>query len=632
MFALDVVESSIANDVFFACIFMTEQPLLHDLLVPRSPESLTAVRVQNELCCAIKYDRTLRLPVLVMKGDLSSARVEIPCEHRLPSLRQSSYSLIIFQTYLDSFDAFALEVAMRISPFQRVDLTIGTQFNKATVEDPRNGILVSKMPLIIPRNRWVQVVFHLSGIVTYLLELSPIESINTISLSGTCKTSRLMMSNDEDKAISATPNSMVLFAVPAYAPPIWQTAAAMVSPAITNSSRTLVEKTTNINALGTCVAGVGESSKDPRVTSPLRHDGAVKPNMSSSPVLPEQKLSRLDVVSTSPPLVPCEPLQENRGPRVQRGIPNALPPSSPRQVQHQEQAKSFPKEESMSYIRLVDRTTPFLNKNSTSLTRNRLNNSMAREPTNGPVASASAAAAVSSAAVTTGIADMCCAITGWGKAMDLVGGGNTMSPSSAHSTGKGPSLSNYRLSAEKGAAGGGNKSNKAAEANASKVQQQKKTAELKRRPNVATPSKRRKGGGRTDAQLSGDNDNTSSATYATKRRGFFLRRRRLRKRMKLLREAQMSARRIHEMKKLPASEVPIDPLEEALMMVEGEILDVMKEPRCGYGFGYLGVLRESGGFEADEDVDTRLKGALTLELSEEEEEEEENSGGENEVE
>ncbi|EKF29490.1 hypothetical protein MOQ_001133 [Trypanosoma cruzi marinkellei] len=623
---------------------MTEQTILQEVLVPRDPGCLKTAIVQNESSCAIQYDRTLRAPVLVLRGGLSHARVEIPCEGYKSLLKKFPQLLIILQTYLGSFDSFSLEVTMHTRTSLRVDLTIGTQFNKATIEDLNTGIVVAKMPLIIPRNRWVQVVFHVSGILTHLFDLPPIQSLDSISLTGTCKTSRLMVCNDEEEAINAAPGDMALFAVPAYAPPIWQTAADIATPVLTSVSRTTSgSTTTTLKSVGNYLPVVGETGNEKRRNPFRQPEGTVKSNLQTPPPPIERNSPKSEGVSTVKPPSPCEPLQDKQIFAPQRGLLGNLTPSlsspskslqlqpqkqkqqpqlaslSPKSIQtqqNQQDAESHSTNRNVSYIRLVNQTNRLPQRNNNAVNRIRPGAVTKSESSaSGSLTPASAPAATSAAPTLSNTADTWCGITGWGEAIDFVSGTNAALLCTADYAIKSSLHSIQGSLGERGATGVNNKVQKTSETQNLKTQQTKKTMELRRRP-IFFPSKRRKGvGGGTESQSFVDTDTGNGVTHSTRRRGHVSRRSRIRERIRLLKEAQSSARRIHEMKKLTASELPIDPLEEAQMMVNEEIVDFMNEPRCGYGFGYLGVLRERGGFETDEGVDTNLKGALTLDIS-----------------
>ncbi|KAF5220747.1 hypothetical protein TcYC6_0035020 [Trypanosoma cruzi] len=627
---------------------MTEQTILQEVLVPRDSGCLRTAIVQNESSCAIQYDRTLRAPVLVLRGGLSHARVEIPCEGYKFLLKKFPQLLIILQTYLSSFDSFSLEVTMHTRTSIRVDLTIGTQFNKASVADLNTGVVVSKMPLIIPRNRWVQVVFHVSGILTHLFDLPPIQSLDSISLTGTCKTSRLMVCNDEEEAINAAPGDMALFAVPAYAPPVWQTAAGIATPVLTSVRRTTSgATTTTLKSVGNYLPVVGEAGNEKRRNPFRQPEGTLKSNLQSPPPPPiERNSPKLEGISTVKPPSPCEPLQDKQGSALQRGFlgnltlslssPSkslqlqqqkqkpqpqlaSLSPKSIQTQQNQQNAESHSKNRTVSYIRLVNPTNRLPQRNSNAINRIRPGAVTRSElSASGSLTPASAPAAPT----LSNTADTWCGITGWEEAIDFMSGANAALLCTADYAIKGSLHSIQGSLGERGATGVNNKIQKGSETQNLKTQQTKKSMELRRRP-IFFPSKRRKGvGGGTESQNFVDGDTGNGVTHSIRRRGHVSRRSRIRERIRLLKEAQSSARRIHEMKKLTASELPIDPLEEAQMMVNEEIVDVMNEPRCGYGFGYLGVLRERGGFETDEGVDTNLKGALTLDISELSEDEE----------
>ncbi|ORC88064.1 uncharacterized protein TM35_000181210 [Trypanosoma theileri] len=599
---------------------MADYPALQDILVPRNSGCLSTARIQNESCCTIKYDRILRLPVLVMKGSLTTSRVRIPREESPLSFLHLPYSLIVLQTYLGSFDSFALEVGVGISRQLSVKLTIGTQFNKPSAENPSNGVVIAKMPLIIPRNRWVQVVIHVSGIVTQILNLPPIKFIDSISLSGTCKASRIMLANDEDEAINATPPAMALFAVPAYAPPIWQTAGGAISPSITNNKSIESTDTAKHRLSNGQLPVVKETSEGVRSAGALgRQEESV-----TNRTLPQPPSTAPPTTTRPHPLT--SPLQEQL---------EQQPKQEQEQQQQQQKQKqlrklsSITKGDSMTYIRLVDETGASQHRNPIASIRQRSGNVSGKENVGNSAAASSLSSAVISASPhSTPVIDALQCITGWKETVDIGGSTSLVSSTPVELTGKGRVSTNHESGTEQSSGGGNiksNSNNSGTDNSGSRTQPPKKMTGVRKRV-IQFPTKFRKTIG-ADGQLVADNDSGAASANTAKRKGLTLRRTRIRKQIKLLREAQLSVRRIQEIKKLPASEMPIDPQEEALMMVGEETVDVLKEPRCGYGFGYLGVLHEGGGFETDEGADTKLKGALTLDLpdisGEEEEEEEE---------
>ncbi|KAG8344750.1 hypothetical protein TRVL_04417 [Trypanosoma vivax] len=603
-----------------------EGPALLDILVPRNFECLNNAKVDSK-SCSIQYDRILNVPVLIMKGDPSNARVQIPRDGSSLSSVPLPHSLIVLQTYLGSFDSFALEVSMTVLTSIRVKLVIGTHFTKASVEDTKNGLIFSRMPLIVPRNRWVQIVFHVSGIVVHLLDLPPIKFIESISLSGTCKASRLMTSSDEEVAINATPSDMMLFAVPAYAPPIWRTAASTGSPGqkckgtngrqYTSGSKSSYSPYSRLPVLGDLSTSKGGSNVCTRQDDSSKTCGLpLAATTMVSPYKPlESSIPEVECVQLVMP-VPCYGGQQEG--HIGNLTCDCFGSLNPLSMQQQD----APRSESAAYIRLVSTNVP-QRSNSNPSVRLRTFNSVPKEsaPLTSPALPPSAN--LSSGACSP-VMDTSSAISGWEENIWSMNAAISVSPRRVEGVVKGKLPCVQSTAGDKvgtSSSGGGNaKSTVTGEQVSNKAQRLKKMLDIKRRP-FLLPSRRRRAGD-VDGQSHEDGDTSVSTSGTARRRNVNAKRLRLRRRIRMLKEAQCSARRVQELKKLPASELPIDLKEEALMVDGDHGLDLVSEPRCGYGFGYLGVLHESGGFEAEEGADTKLRGALILELSEVSEDEE----------
>nr|CCC90450.1 unnamed protein product [Trypanosoma congolense IL3000] len=607
---------------------------LLDILVPRSIECLNIAKVQNESCCTIQYDRILRLPVLIMKGDTSRARIQIPRDGDVLPFVPPPCTLIILQAYIGSFDTFALEVSVSTKTSLRVKLIIGTHINKASLDDSGTGVVFFRMPLIIPRNRWVQTVFHISGIVTHLLELPPIKIIDMISLSGSCKASRLMTSNSEEVAINATPSDMTLFAVPAYAPPIWQTDVTAAPSANTgeNGDRVLnvslplkdLPKDRLPIVAKPQTSGCGDTVNARENDSPNRnalHPTAASASNSalSTPFKVLERHTEEAESTSNRYLVGLSP--ESRSIDVLNEFSNVAGVAP---VNRHSGRQGAVRSESVTYIRLVSTSGLPVRSSSNPTLRPRIVNSVIKDPGSGVAAVPPPSAIDGYPGAGDAPLETTYGITGWEETGSRVDTTRSNSPCCIGSCGKCRSSTGV-AAADRALVGGTHGSKANVERVSPKSKKLSRLAEIRRRPFV--PLSRR---GRVCSTTSQGADNVeagSAVGSASRGAGLNARRIYIRKRVRKLKEALSSTRRIQELKKLPASELPIDPQEEALTMVGEGAVDVSREPRCGYGFGYLGVLRESGGFEADEGADTELKGALRLELSELSEDEENDEEG-----
>ncbi|CAD2221852.1 hypothetical protein AGDE_15776 [Angomonas deanei] len=160
-----------------------------------------------------------------MKGDLSKNRFQIPRDERPLSALNISHQLVTLQLFLSSTDDFAVEFNISQSTVAAIKLVIGTHIKETSV-DTLHDKRVYRLPLIIPRGKWVQVIFHLSGIMRYLFNLPPMRSIDGFAFMGSGKILKMSCGSSEQACIDSTPKGMALFAVPAYAPPVWTSAAA----------------------------------------------------------------------------------------------------------------------------------------------------------------------------------------------------------------------------------------------------------------------------------------------------------------------------------------------------------------------------------------------------------------------
>lgn len=235
---------------------------MNELFVPHGSNPLQNVKVGNARCCRIEFDRTVRGNILVLDGDLTQSRIQIPKEDRPVSSLQLSHPLLVLQLFVPSSGQFLVEVTTSSSPMTRMKLSAGTFISKADVGDVK-GMAHCKVPLAIPRNTWVQVVFHISGIFSQLFNLPSVRWIDTIVVAGSCKLRKLACCSDEELAISSRPSGMLLFAVPAYGPPVWAT-----SVRETKGGGGSVDDEAEANA------AVASTSRSPRSAPPLTRNPA----------------------------------------------------------------------------------------------------------------------------------------------------------------------------------------------------------------------------------------------------------------------------------------------------------------------------------------------------------------------
>lgn len=196
---------------------------MHELFAPQGSNPLANLKVGNPRCSKVEFDRTVRSNVLVIEGDLTQSRVQIPKEDRPMTSLQLNHSLLVLQILIPSSGQFLLELNVSNSPTTRMRLSAATFISRADVVDAK-GMAHAKIPLVIPRNCWVQIVFHVGGIFTHLFRLPAVKWIDSVVLAGSCKVRKILTCADESTAIETKPGGMLLFAVPAYGPPVWQTA------------------------------------------------------------------------------------------------------------------------------------------------------------------------------------------------------------------------------------------------------------------------------------------------------------------------------------------------------------------------------------------------------------------------
>lgn len=551
---------------------------LHPIVTP-SPEFLKLAKVLNPKGCSIEQDKSLRENILVMKGDPTQTRVQLPREDRPSSSLQLRHSLVTLQVNLNAIDHFGIELTLSQSAVVRMKLVIGTYIREARHDQSINGMCTAHLPLIIPRNRWVQVVFHISGIVDYLFGMPPIKSIDTIALTGTARVSRLMTSSDEQTCIDATPEGMALFAVPAYAPPIWITAAKVVGVDGNNSSTNTATNPNNPNS--NTSSSTKKNSAETAALAAARRATADSPDEKHSSLPPlSTGSSSSNLAGNRPPSIPTklEPVDRGEGASTRMTTPDSascnarnssLPSPQPSSAPPTSSNRRGPKPQ---YIRLVDGNDfqpvqPKTSNNSASprrvLTSGNLGAGGAADRTGGEV---------------------WVEISGWEE-------DPSDTPQSSNSKTEKPPKKPKK------------------EGNAADERNQKLLASRKAR--AASQQSR----GASTQRSTTKEDAPSPAVR---------RRRRARRRLQILKANEVKNNKLMVAKMLHASEIPITGSNMPPDSGNPEtptVSQISHDPKYGYGFGYLGILREDGEYEVDENADLRMKGALTLQLSDDDQDE-----------
>lgn len=513
---------------------------LYPIITPNL-DFLKLAKVVNPKGCSIEQDKSLRECVLVMKGDPSQTRIQLPREDRPSSSLQLRHSLVTLQVNLNVVDHFGMELTLSQSPTVRMKLIIGTFIREATHDQSLNGICTAHLPLIIPRNRWVQVLFHVSGIIDYLFGMPPIKSIDTVALIGTARIGKLMTSSDEQICIDATPEGMALFAVPAYAPPIWSTA-----------MKTENEKNSNADAAaaasptGDCPTADSDNMKNaPATLPPLSNTSASSPGGSSR--APSRPV-KLEPVERNPDFPRASTSEPTSAPCVRSAMSQPPPPSTPPPSRRAPSNKP-------TYIRLVDNSEyqPIQPRANNSAFPRRVTSS--RDP-----------------GVYSGEG---CEISGW------VEDSYDTPPIPKREKEDRKVKKDDGTTEERNQRGLAIKKNKVA---------QSKAAPQKKEDACMSPAVRR--------------------------------RRRVRRRLQILKANEVKNSKNMVSKSLLASEISITgnavPPDVSVLTDS----DHTHDPKYGYGFGYLGILREDGEYEVDENADLRMKGALSLRLSDDDQDEE----------
>lgn len=617
---------------------------MQPVIVP-SVAFLNTAKVLNPKGCSVEQDKLLKTPVLVMKGEPSQTRVQFPREDRPLSSLHIRDSLLSMQLFLSSVDQFMVELTITQSAVIRMKLIIGTQVHEAKHETPLGSMPVARLPLIIPRSRWVQVVFHVAGIVETLFGLPPMKSIDSIALAGTAKVSRVMSSQDEESCIASTPEGMALFAVPAYTPPIWSTAPKPPSPfkeglGTGNDTKSPPPKLLSEGGRGS-VNGDREagsallgSTSSLSTSSPTRRGRAAPARLQP---LEQPCVSHLgDARGGSAVMEAAQPSKYGQPPLEQQGAslstsqstrPTPSTATSPvvdhRDVQSTTTTTTAKAQKgaARTYLRLVE------DGESPQPPRTVLFGLAPRRAPAGPEGAArDAARAGGRGAGPSGDCtrpgegplglwsaptDTTDAISGWGDAED----GATPTTTSA-----GP--------AAKDNASPTHSPPRGADTHASGTHSKQRPSITERQARVVAARKRHVAPPRTRSQQHQGSRSGSSAREGPTVSPAVRRRRRARRRMQLLRaNAQKNSKLVAARALLP-SELPIagdpvgSPTEATLSTPTSATADegggLRAEPKYGYGFGYLGVLHENGEYVVDENADLNLRGAMSLELSEDE--------------
>ncbi|GET87204.1 hypothetical protein, conserved [Leishmania tarentolae] len=508
------------------------------LVMEANNELLAHAKVVNPRGCSIHVDKYIQRPVLSMKGTPSQTRVQVPREDRPLSSLQLHNSLLAAQICLNSMDHFAVEIVVSQYTVNRTKLIIGTDITVARYDKTANELTTAYLPLIIPRNKWVQVVFHVAGIVHTVFNLPSITCIDAITLTGTGKMSCVFTSSDEQSCIDATPEGMALFAVPAYSPPIWKTAA--TTP---EHSSSLV----NI---------------DSRPDMPLQSDmpfGTVTAPCAESP---SSKASPLSAHSVTLPLL--KPVKDTA---VSPSYPRALSTASGHAGALLGKG-SCSEHSQCDYIRLVDN-------NDVAVKDEHSTASCSYGDGHRQQAWQEAVSARSCGVARGPVNGTAYGLSGWEKFPEERAG--TLVVASSARVGKGDATKRPPRKPRVVPGPPGTSDNERV---------QRIIASRKQR---VLP--------RQGALSSGGDDGRGNMSQ---------RQQRLRRRMRVLRANEQKANKTAAAKALVASELP---LSQRVVAVEDS---TEAAPICGYGFGYLGVLKPNGEYEEDDDANLNLKGALTL--------------------
>lgn len=612
---------------------------LEPVLVPSS-SFLSSTKVSNPKGCSMEVDKTLDALTLVMKGDVSLTRVQFPPEDRPLASLCLRYSLVTLQLKLSPTEHFALELTIGQSAIRRTKVIIGTHIKEPKQDMSLGGMPTARLPLVIPRNRWIQIIFHVSGIVSCIFGLPPLQSIDTIALCGTARVGILKVSNSEQACIDSTPEGLALFAVPAYAPPVWATAApfpprakskdadGVAAPQAESSSTKQPPPLSSPRVPAkNCPANPMESSSHSRPTQVLTSPKAVPPVRGSSLPLParlepisESRTKKSEHVDTNsaaesvcssvrtPPLQQLEPAEPPPLPPPPREVlsappqPCASPPSPPTLTPSRNPAPA-----TTGYIRLVSSASPRSSQSAKPVPMYGRRRSC---PGNDLQRDSNASPDVSSWWDDVG---------SWGS---VDGNGVRGFPNSGNAGSRQGPFSGAGARDRVDGRGGA----KAVAPTPPIKPKAKMTPEAERVQRLVASRKRKVGlvGNRasTSGGGGGGGDDSGQAGEAVPKG---TRRRRTRRRMQIIRANERQASKMAVAKTLAPSEIPITPaVEKSELLADdagaevGSSANAAGSPKYGYGFGYMGILHENGEYEEDEGAG--LKGAWSLAISDDDDE------------
>ncbi|CCW72045.1 unnamed protein product [Phytomonas sp. Hart1] len=201
---------------------MKSRNCLFETIVAPGVEFLNTAKIVNSKGCFIENERK-RHPVLVIKGGVDETKVRIPRDEQFLSPLGICDHLLVLQLRLPPLNHFALELIITHEVSSRMKLIIGTHFTETRCNKTINRMLVAMLPLTITRNQWVQVVFHIKGIVDNIFNLPPFNFIDSVSFCGNAKIGMLMSTSNEELCLQHGRTKMAMSLVPAYAPPVWST-------------------------------------------------------------------------------------------------------------------------------------------------------------------------------------------------------------------------------------------------------------------------------------------------------------------------------------------------------------------------------------------------------------------------
>ncbi|CCW65476.1 unnamed protein product [Phytomonas sp. EM1] len=258
---------------------------------------LSTAKIANPKGCFIENEDKKR-PVLVIQGKVDETRVQIPREEQFLSPLGICDHLLILQLRLPSLNHFALELIITHLGNSRMKLILGTHLKETRCDKPVGRMPVAMLPLIIPRNQWVQVVFHIKGIVDKIFNLSPFNFIDSVSFCGNARIGMMMSSSSEELCLEKSQTKMAVLLVPAYGPPVWSTAVPTpkddVPKGVSHLSDLQYDKSDkkdmlkDINFNPNCRASTDSIGSMSRVLSPLPESSSTllassgNPNMAST--------------------------------------------------------------------------------------------------------------------------------------------------------------------------------------------------------------------------------------------------------------------------------------------------------------------------------------------------------------